>query len=216
MEFKKIVIVTGHYGSGKTNLSANIALYLAAAGKKCAVADLDIVNPYFRAADFKELFFKNGISLLSSRYANSTLDVPSLTIGLDGATYDNVIIDVGGDDSGAFALGRFELLKKFGTFDVEMLYVINRCRYLIKAPGEALCLMREIEAASGLKCTGIVNNTNLGSETNAQIIKDSLRYAAEVAKLSCLKVKFIAVRRDLCGDIGEKGIFPIDILIKQY
>ena len=82
MDFKKLTVITGHYGSGKTNFAVNLALDTAAQGKKCVVVDLDIVNPYFRTADFEEMFAKRGIALKAPAYANSNLDIPALNISV--------------------------------------------------------------------------------------------------------------------------------------
>ena len=101
---KRITIITGHYGSGKTNLSVNLAVNAAKEGKKVTVVDLDIVNPYFRTADFQQLFNEMGITLLAPDYANSNLDIPALSFDVEQLACQNngnLIIDVGGDDAGA-------------------------------------------------------------------------------------------------------------------
>ena len=214
MNLKKLTIVTGHYGSGKTNISVNLALHAAKTGKKCTVIDLDIVNPYFRTADFEELFKENGITLKTPQYANTNLDIPALGISVQGILdeSDYVIIDVGGDDEGAKALGRYKAVIS-QCADREMLYVINKCRYLTKEPDEALELMREIEAASGLSCTGIVNNTNLGAETDADIINGSLGYADEVAEAAGLPLAMTAGKAEFLTK-AVKNPFPIEIYVK--
>lgn len=182
--------MTGHYGSGKTNLSVNLAVDIAAAGEKCTVIDLDIVNPYFRTADFGKLFGDRGIALYAPVYANTNLDIPSLNIPLESILSDGgcVIIDVGGDDEGAKALGRFAPLIN-GYADRDMLYVINRYRYLTKEPAEAVQVMREIEWSCGIAHTGIVNNSSLGAETTADTVRDSLAFAEETAKLAGLPLR---------------------------
>ena len=162
---KKITIVTGHYGSGKTNLSVNLAVKAAEEGKKVAVVDLDLVNPYFRTADFKQLFEDMGIKLIAPDFANTNLDVPSIQFDVEqlAASEDCLIIDVGGDDAGATALGRYaEALLEMLPGDIDMFYVINQRRTLTSNAEEAVTLMYEIEQASRMKHTAIVNNTNLG------------------------------------------------------
>ena len=155
---KKITIITGHYGSGKTNLSVNLAVRAAEEGKKVAVVDLDLVNPYFRTADFKELFEQKGIKLIAPDFANTNLDVPSIQFDVEqlAINEDCLIIDVGGDDAGATALGRYAeaMLERFAD-DIEMLYVINQRRTLTSNANEAAALMYEIEAASRMKHTVI-------------------------------------------------------------
>lgn len=214
LNLKKLTIVTGHYGSGKTNISVNLALEGARQGKKCTVIDLDIVNPYFRTADFEELFAQNGITLKTPQYANSNLDIPALGISVKGVLdeSDCVIIDVGGDDEGAKALGRYKAVIS-ECEDREMLYVINKCRYLTKEPDEALELMREIETASGLSCTGIVNNTNLGGETDESIILGSLDYARKVAEAAGLPLRMTAARKEFLQKVTENP-FPVEIFVK--
>ncbi len=190
MEFARLTIVTGHYGAGKTNFCVNAALDIAASGRECTVIDLDIVNPYFRTADFGELFAEKGIKLLNPVYANTNLDIPSLNIPLESilAGGGHVVIDVGGDDEGAKALGRYsEIIRGFA--DREMLYVINRYRYLTKEAADAAVLMREIELSSQLVCTGIVNNSSLGAETASDTVRESLAFAEEVSKLTGLPIR---------------------------
>ncbi len=208
---KKITIITGHYGSGKTNLAVNLAIMRG----NCAVADLDIVNPYFRAADFKELFEKSGITLVAPDFANSNLDVPSLQFDLSRLAdkYEYLIVDVGGDDAGAFALGRFsEELN--ARSDVEMLYVINERRYLTQSPDEAIKLMYEIESASRMKHTAIVNNTNLGSETTVNIIINSQEFAREISEKAGLPIKYTTCPEELCGKIEIENVLPIKVYVR--
>lgn len=214
MELKKLTIITGHYGSGKTNVSVNLALHAAKQGRKCTVVDLDIVNPYFRTADFEELFKENGITLKAPMYANSNLDIPALNISVKSILdeSDCVIIDVGGDDEGAKALGRYAKVIS-ECDDREMLYVINKCRYLTKEPQEALALMRDIEAASTLRCTGIINNTNLGAETTEDIVLSSQEYARKVAEAAGLPVAITAGKSEFLGKVTDNP-FPIEIFVK--
>ena len=106
---KKITIITGHYGSGKTNLAVNLALQLADAGEKVTIVDFDIVNPYFRTADFAKLFEERGVTLAASMYANTSLDIPAISFDMERMAYEPgyLIVDVGGDDAGAIGLGRY-------------------------------------------------------------------------------------------------------------
>ncbi len=193
----KAIIITGHYGSGKTNIAVNLALDFAKAGESVCVIDLDIVNPYFRTADFGDIFENNGIQLVAPQYANTNLDIPSL--GFDMAAllrqYDRVVIDVGGDDAGAIALGQYSgILKNFGY---EMLYVVNSFRYLTSTPEETIELLRDIELVSRLKATAVVNNSNLGAETTAGDVTGSIPYAEECAKAAGLPMMFTAAKREL-------------------
>lgn len=211
--FPKITVITGHYGCGKTNVAVNIALKLAKEGKKVTVVDLDIVNPYFRTADFGELFEKNGIELTVPMYANSNLDIPALSFDLgaiiNGGGY--TVIDVGGDPEGAIALGRYgDILKK--REDLGLYYVINKYRYLTSTPEEAVELLQEIKAASGLECNGIINNSNLGKLTDNKTVSDSADYARKAAETAKVPLSFTCSEgKNLAGI--EKG-FEVEIFVK--
>ncbi|MCL2697230.1 MAG: cobalamin biosynthesis protein CobQ [Oscillospiraceae bacterium] len=209
-EFKNIIIITGHYGSGKTNIAANLALKLAEQDS-VSIVDLDIVNAYFRTADFQnpanaagQVFSGKNIKIIASKYANSSLDVPALGFDIAGAVKSSgyTIIDVGGDDEGARALGRYRdfLLGQ----DYDMLYVVNKSRLHTQTPEEALELLRAIESVSGLKCTGIINNTHLCEETTPELIEASLPYAKEIAEKAGVPLLF---------SVGLD--FPVRILVKK-
>ena len=212
---KKINIITGHYGSGKTNFAVNLAMYLAGKGETVRIVDLDIVNPYFRTADFKDLFNDNNIELSASVYANSNLDIPAITFDVERLAGENgyLIIDVGGDDDGAIALGRYyEAFKKLCSDDIEMLYVINKYRYLDDSPDEAVLLMREIENASRLRCTGIVNNSNLGAETTEETVLNSLGFAKSVSEMTGLQIKYTCINEGF--DISVSNPFCVKRYVK--
>ncbi|MDR0918975.1 MAG: cobalamin biosynthesis protein CobQ, partial [Oscillospiraceae bacterium] len=120
-------IITGHYGSGKTNIAVNLAIEKSKE-TEVTVVDLDIVNYYFRTADFKELFSKHNIKFQGISYANSNLDIPSINFELTENAKNTTVIDVGGDDEGAKVLGMFDF-KQY-----EMYYVFNMYRYMTKTP----------------------------------------------------------------------------------
>lgn len=216
---KKITVVTGHYGTGKTNLSVNIAMNIKSQGKNVCVVDLDIVNPYFRTADFKGLFEKNNIKLITPEYANSNLDIPALSFDLEqlAMTDDYIVVDVGGDDAGASALGRYsQALEKFHD-DIEMIYVINAYRYLTPTPDDALELMYEIEKASHMKHTAIINNSNLGIETNSEIIEKSLNFASETASKANLPLLYSTCPENIYQNLDNKSdIFPVKVYVKPF
>lgn len=216
---KKITIITGHYGSGKTNVSANLASELAARGEKVTVVDLDIVNPYFRTADFEEIFKEKNIETVVPMYANTNLDIPAISFDLERIASDDgyLIIDVGGDDAGAIALGRYATAFERFMDDIDMLYVINHYRYMTRFPEEALELLYEIEAAAKFKATGIINNSNLGVETTAQTVINSLEFAHAVSEKSGLPIVFTTAPKT-CEDESLKGIDTpiklVDIYVK--
>ena len=212
---KRITILCGHYGTGKTNVAVNLALAMAEAGEKTTVADLDIVNPYFRTLDSAADFDAAGIRLICSRFANSNVDIPSLPPDLYAITDDKshrVVVDVGGDDSGAMVLGR--LAPAITAEDsYEMYLVVNRYRPLTPDVPSTVEVMREIEAASHLKFTGIVNNSNLGAETTADDVLVSMDYAEELAKAANLPLVATTVDRRIYNEIKGKipDLFPLKL-----
>jgi cellulose biosynthesis protein BcsQ len=195
MEHKRLTLFAGHYGSGKTNIAVNYACALADEGKKVCVADLDIVNPYFRTKDSEKEFKERGIELISSRYANTNVDLPAIPAESYRLVQDKSIygvIDIGGDDRGAYALGRFaDAIKEEGNY--RMAFVLNRFRPLTSTVDDAVEIMREIEAASGIPFTAIVNNSNIGPETTSDVVRSSYEYANEVSSLTGLPIKFTSV-----------------------
>ncbi len=213
---KKITVVTGHYGSGKTNLSVNLAVDANNKGKNVAVVDLDLVNPYFRTADFKDYFENIGVKLIAPDFANSNLDVPSIQFDIEqlAMNEDCLIIDVGGDDAGAFALGRFADALSLYSSELDMLYVINQRRYLTENASDAVSLMYEIENASRMKHTAIVNNTNLGPETTAEIITKSAEFARKVSQITGLPLAFTTCPQEICELIDMPDIFPVNVFVK--
>lgn len=196
MEFgqKRVILLTGDYGCGKTNLAVNLAILLAEKGK-VSVVDMDTVNPYFRTADFGETLTKRGINVVFPQYANTNLDIPVLNFDLESviSESDFTIIDIGGSDAGAYPAGRYEsLLKSLGE-RLEMLYVFNMYRLCERSADEIVKTLREIESACRLKCTGLVNNSNLGAETTRETVAASGEFAEEVSEKTGLPIRFTCV-----------------------
>ncbi|MEE1050038.1 MAG: hypothetical protein U0M60_21765 [Clostridia bacterium] len=217
-ETKRITVLAGHYGSGKTNIAVNYAIALSDESKKVSIADLDIVNPYFRAKDSFESLKEKGIRLISSEYANSNVDTPALpadaySIFADKSVY--AVVDVGGDDRGALALGRYApyILEE----DYDMLFVINKFRFLTTDADSTVDVMREIEEASGVSFTGIVNNSNLGEETTAEDVLKSVEYAEAVSEITGLPIKMTTVKQELYSELKNKikNIQPISLYVRQ-
>ena len=218
----KIITIVGHYGSGKSNIAVNLAVKYNELGLRTAVADIDIVNPYFRSADSMEMLRSRGIRCIAPEYANTNVDLPTLPAELYGACADiasgrddtYILLDVGGDDDGAAALGGLRESLMHGGY--EMLFVINAYRPLTAEPEEAVAVLRDIEARCSLKATGIINNSNLGDETTADIVLDSLPYAEKVCGLSGLPLFGHTALRRLEGELGDTdNIIFIDNVTKN-
>lgn len=212
---KRITLLCGHYGSGKTNISVNLAKMLQQKYSNVTIADLDIVNPYFRTKDSIGELEDAGIRLICSEYANTNVDIPALPQELYAITDDRtrrVILDIGGDDRGALALGRIVPALKEEN-DYEMLMVINRYRPLTRDAESTLEVMREIEAACKLSFTGLVNNSNLGNETTAEDVLSSAEYASEVSRRSGLPLVMTAVEESIYPLIKDRieNLFPLSL-----
>ena len=216
---KRITIFSGHYGSGKTNVAVNYALWLKENAGDVSIADLDIVNPYFRTKDSMKILGEKGIKLISSEYANSNVDVPALpaeTYGMLHNKNQHCVIDVGGDDRGALALGRYsDGIIEDG--DYELLFVINKYRPLTRNADITLEIMAEIEKACHMKFTAIVNDSNLGDETTAEDVLGSISYANEVSEKASLPIKMTTVKSDLYDALKERieNLMPIELYVRQ-
>ncbi len=203
---KRLTLFAGHYGSGKTNLAVNYAKMLKKDGYDVLVADLDIVNPYFRSKDSEDELKELGIGLISSQFANTNLDIPSLPQEMYRTVQDKnvyAVMDIGGDDAGAVALGRFApFILEEDNYD--MVFVVNFFRPLSRSAEEAMEVMREIEASSKLKFTSIVNNSNLGDLTTAEDILSTEKEVEKLVELSGLPLKFTSVKESLYNELNNK------------
>lgn len=206
IENKRILLLCGHYGSGKTNIAVNLAKAWKQKYPKVTIADLDIVNPYYRTKDSIDDLEAAGIRLICSEYANSNVDIPALPQDLYAITDDRsmrVILDIGGDDRGALVLGRIASAIRDEN-DYEMLMVINRFRPLTRDAESTIEVMREIEQAGGIRFTGLINNSNLGRETTASDVLGSMAYAEETAKQSGLPLVMTAVEEALYPELKDR------------
>ncbi len=218
MEHKRLTLFAGHYGSGKTNIAVNYAMLLREEGKRVCIADLDIVNPYFRTKDSERELTERGITLISPRYANTNVDLPALPaesyrLVQDKSVYG--VIDIGGDDRGAYALGRFRDAIKTED-DYRMAFVLNRFRPLTSTVEDTVEIMREIEAASGIKFNCIVNNSNLGKETTKETVLASVEFAEQVGLATGLDVWLHTAEKSVAEELSGLPVLPLTLQKKYF
>lgn len=212
----RLTIVTGHYGTGKTEFSVNLALALAREHPNVTLADLDIVNPYFRSRERKTLLEEAGVTLISSSQACADADVPSLPPQLLGLLDDRSrrgVLDIGGDPTGARVLARFR--PRIEKEDYQLLFVLNANRPEVRERDDAIRYLRSIEAVTGLRCTGIVNNTHLCGETTAEDIRKGALLAAAVSEETGIPVLCHTALETLAGELEDLPLFPIRIYMKK-
>lgn len=236
-------VICGHYGVGKTNLSLNLALDAARAGCAVALVDLDVVNPYFRSTEYRALLEANGVRVIAPVFAEAgtSLDVPSITAALvpaveaayaayeeEGASAHAdgslpsvvVIIDAGGDDAGATALGRFARTVEAGPY--ALFYVVNRARNLTHEPAEAVQILREVEGASHLRATAVISNAHLKADTTCSTVVDGAVFARAVADAADLPLACITVPDSLLRQENEElatlgrteNLYPVQVYVK--
>ena len=218
MDDKRLTIFAGHYGSGKTNIAVNYAVRLAKEGKKVCIADLDIVNPYFRTKDSEEELNEYGIHLISPQYANTNVDLPALPaesyrLVQDKSVYG--VMDIGGDDRGAYALGRYAGAIK-SEDNYRMAFVVNFFRPLTPSARDAVLIMREIEHAAGISFNCIVNNSNLDALTTKQNIIDSLSQTEQLCRMTGLPLWMHTAEASVAEQISEFPIMPLKLQKKYF
>ena len=196
----------------------NYALALQKSGRQTSLADIDVVNPYFRSKDSEADLTAAGVEVIALPFANSNVDLPALPSAVYGLVERRdrfAVMDIGGDDRGATALGRFApyILREN---DFEMIFVANFYRPLTRTAEEALEVMREISAVCAIPFTGIVNNSNLGEETAADSVKATFGEAEKLAMLSGVPLLFTAVRDDLAEAFNEETVFPLHLQEKYW
>ncbi len=224
LELSPVTVITGHYGVGKTNLALNVALDAASSGLDVTLVDLDVVNPYFRASEYRTVLEENGVKLVAPAFAEAgtNLDVPALTgsirPAIDSAYSDETgtrctIIDAGGDDVGATALGRFADAIKAGPY--QMWYVVNGYRNLTPHAADAIGVLEDIKQASRLEPTGVVNNSHLQDETTLEDISLSIPFGFRVAHLAGVPLVCITFPEHFLDFLGGEGqseveeMFPV-------
>lgn len=212
----RLALITGHYGTGKTEFAVNLALALAGEGERVALADLDIVNPYFRSRERRELLEAAGVRLIATPQALADADVPALPAELHALLEDRSVrgvLDIGGDPSGARVLARYRprILKE----DYQLLYVVNARRPEVRTAERSVEVLRAIEAVTGLRCAGLVNNTHLCGETAPEDVREGALLAGEVSRLTGVPVICHAAEARFADSLRDLELFPMELRMKK-
>jgi hypothetical protein len=211
-----VVILVGHFGSGKSEIALNLAFGMRERGQDVSVVDLDVVKPYFRSRLAREELQAKGIHLVvpdgDRFYADLPIIVPEVRGALSGALEPNarVIVDAGGDDLGARALGAMADLVDPNRTD--LLFVVNTRRPFAEDQAGLVAMLRAVEATARVRVTGLVANTHLMEETTVEIVLGGLAAARELAAATGIPVRFCAAPRRLIGALESQGcpLLPID------
>jgi len=217
---KRIRIIIGHYGSGKTEFAVNYALKLAEMGKKTAIADLDIVNPYFRSREKYDELTEKGVWVMSnSLNGKSALDLPAISASvaapLQKDDYD-VVLDVGGDAVGARVLARYKEYFKKGEYD--MFCILNANREQTSTVEGAIRHIDSIESVTGTKVTGLVNNTHMLRETTVEDVFRGQELSKRVSEELEIPIKYVCTLENVARLLPEKmdgEIFPIKLYMRE-
>lgn len=217
---KRITVISGHYGSGKTEFAVNFAFWLAHTGQRVSMVDLDIVNPYFCSREREAQLLQGGVSLIAQTAACRSADVPALPPEVARMFFDDAgryVVDVGGDDVGARVLSRYQ--PEFEKTDYDLWLVLNANRPQTGTPEQALTYLHRIEQASRLKFSGIVNNTHLCGQTTLDEVRRGNALAVQLCQMIGLPLVCNVVPRVVLPKGSAEGIegalFPIDIWMKK-
>ncbi|MBC6695719.1 ATP-binding protein [Terrisporobacter mayombei] len=217
---KRVRLFIGHYGSGKSEVSINYVTKLRElVDGEVAIADLDVVNVYFRSREKKDMMKQLGITPIDSSIQTTTLDVPAVSAEVMRPLHDNkvnYVVDVGGDNVGARVVGRFS--KHFKESDYDMFCVVNANREKTQTAQEVLGYIDAMEAASKLKVTGLINNTHLLRETTIEDVLKGQEIVREVAKIKNLPIKYVCCLENLVEHLPsdiEGDILPIKLYLRE-
>lgn len=200
----RVTVIVGNYGSGKTELSLNLALKMAERGEKVTLVDLDIVNPYFRSSERTELLKEHGIKVYAPSFAMTTVDIPSLPADIQAVFADKsrrVIFDVGGDDTGAAALGRYK--PYFDQDDVTVLFVVNAFRPLSREADGVCDLITRVANRARLQPDVLVNNANVAWETQKEDLDRGEALLKEVSSRMNIPIGYLCAKADIMQQLPE-------------
>lgn len=216
---KRIRIVIGHYGSGKTEFSVNYAVKLAERGRKVGLVDLDVINPYFRSREKTALLSGLGIRVIGSNLEGNSLDIPAISgeaaTPLQDTSYD-AILDVGGDPAGARTLGRYFPILKDGEYD--MFFVLNANRPETQTVEKAVEYIAKIEATARAKVTGIVNNTHMLKATSVEDVIRGYELAVQVSRAAGIPLRYNSCMESLTEGLPDEimtNVFPIKLFMRE-
>ncbi len=213
----RLTVLVGNYGSGKTEIALNLALEKKLCGQT-ALVDLDIVNPYFRSGEKRTLLQNKGIRVLMPTFATTNVDIPALPAEIQSvfdAPSEQVIFDVGGDDTGATALGRYAPFFLKERANTLVLYVVNVCRPLSQTADDILRLMERISAKARMKPDALINNANLQGETTVELLLRGQQVLIEVSHKTGLPIAMITGEKAVLDALPD-GLKPLCKPIIRY
>ncbi len=209
---KKVYVLIGNYGSGKTELALNFAFKAAEAGQRTELLDLDMVNTYFRLTERGNMTRMKEIRLVSPNYACSgieTLSLPAEVASAFAMDWDTVVFDVGGDAVGSTALGRYhEDFMELEPGSLEVLNVVNIRRPLAGTVEKLVALQEQMELHSRLKITGMINNTNLATATGPDELRDGYEMIRQVSQITGTPVKYTSGKKEMLDIFLAEGHDP--------
>ncbi len=219
---KRVTVIAGHYGSGKTEFAVNLALRLKEQidlEKRCervALLDMDIANPYFRSRERQKTLEAVGVEVIYNTFGfDITEDLPAITAAVRGPLENrayHVVVDVGGNDSGA------RILKQFGKYlvgdDVELLCVLNGNRMETDTVSGMMEHLESIQVETGLKFHGIINNTHMLTETTAEDVVKGNVLCEEVSEKLGIPVVWNTCHEDLLDQVNLENVFPIRLYMR--
>ena len=217
---KRLVIVIGHYGSGKSEFSVNYAVKMKEQYENVSIADLDIINPYFRSREKREFFERIGVKIFDSSIRNTAIDLPALPAEIMGVILnqnERSIIDVGGDPVGARVLARYA--EQIKNTDYDMFFVINGNRPETNTVEGVLKYLNMIEATSKLKVTGLINNTHMLKDTTVEDVEFGHELTKKVSWETDIPIRYEAVMKEIAKNIKNQEIleklFPINLYMRE-
>ncbi len=219
MNDRRIRVITGHYGSGKTEFAVNYAVALAKQGKKVCLVDLDIVNPYFRSREKEEELKEMGIEVISSSIGGSAIDVPAISASILKPLQQHdveAVIDLGGDPVGARVLSRF--YQDIQREELDFFFVVNAYRPETADLEGALSYLRRIEATARQTVTGLINNTHLMKSTKVEDVLMGQELTEELSRATSIPIRYVSCLESVAGELPDElegEVFPLQLYMRE-